>query len=75
MSTELLTSPVSETGVAEMVEDSPSTEIVRAKQTPEGRPHHSCGYGPCTVYDCGCDGFRGTSYICEYCKHPYGNHS
>jgi hypothetical protein len=74
MSIELLTRPVSETGVSEIVKDAQSAEIVRTAYAEDGKPHPSCGYGPCTVDDCDCGGFKGTSYICEYCKHVYGRH-
>jgi hypothetical protein len=74
MSIELLKRSISETGVSEMANDSPSEEIVRVMDAEDGKPQPSCGYGPCTVYDCDCSGFKGTSYICEYCKHVYTSH-
>ncbi len=74
MSIELLMRCVSETGVSEIVGDAPSTEIVRVMDAEDGRPHPSCGYGPCTEEGCDCTGFKGTSYICEYCKHVYHSH-
>jgi hypothetical protein len=74
MSVRTLSRRESDSDVAVLENDSVSTEIVAAAQPQDGKvPEHRCGPGACN--DCACQGFTGTSYICETCRHPYNHHA
>ena len=68
MSVQLSDRPDSDVAVLE--NDGVANEIITAVDAEV--PEHRCGPGACM--DCACQGFVGSSYICENCQHPYNHH-